>query len=138
MRLAGTTFKEAGKEFPKGTVLFKEGDIGTEMYLINSGEVRLSRKTTQGNVVLATLGFGEFFGEMSVITNKPRTVTAETISDCRLNVISKDILETLITGNPLVALSILKKLVFRLEDTYNLIGDLYTKHVKQNKLRNVS
>ncbi|OHB87472.1 MAG: hypothetical protein A3D13_07850 [Planctomycetes bacterium RIFCSPHIGHO2_02_FULL_40_12] len=138
MRLAGTTFKEAGKEFPKGTVLFKEGDVGTEMYLINSGEVKLSRKTIHGNVVLATLGFGEFFGEMSVITNKPRTVTAETISDCRLNVISKDILETLITGNPLVALSILKKLVFRLEDTYDLIEDLYIKHVKQDKLRNVS
>lgn len=133
MRLAGTTFKEAGKEFPRGTVLFKEGDIGTEMYLINSGEVRLSRKTKQGNVVLATLGFGEFFGEMSVITNKPRTITAEAVSDCRLNVISKDVLETLVTGNPLVALSILKKLVFRLEDAYKLIENLYAKHIKQDK-----
>ena len=57
MRLASTTFKEAGRKFPKGTVLFKEGDTGTEMYLINSGEVRLSRKTSHGNVVLATLGF---------------------------------------------------------------------------------
>ena len=133
MRLAGTTFKEAGKEFPKGTVLFKEGDIGTEMYLINSGEVKLSKKTTQGNVVLAILGFGEFFGEMSVITNKPRTITAEAVSDCRLNVISKDVLETLVTGNPLVALSILKKLMFRLEDAYELIEDLYVKHIKQDK-----
>ena len=133
MRLAGTSFKEAGKEFPKGTVLFKEGDIGTEMFLINSGEVRLSRKTKQGIVVLATLGFGEFFGEMSVITNKPRTITAEAVSDCRLNVISKDVLETLVTGNPLVALSILKKLMFRLEDAYALIEDLYIKHIKKDK-----
>ena len=133
MRSAGTTFKEAGKEFSKGAVLFKEGDIGTEMYLINSGEVRLSRKTKQGIVVLATLGFGEFFGEMSVITNKPRTITAEAVSDCRLNVISKDVLETLVTGNPLVALSILKKLMFRLEDAYGLIEDLYVKHIKQDK-----
>ncbi len=135
MRLAGTSFKEAGKEFPKGTVLFKEGDIGTEMFLINSGEVRLSRKTKQGNVVLATLGFGEFFGEMSVITNEPRTITAEAVSDCRLNVISKDVLETLVTGNPLVALSILKKLMFRLEDAYGLIEDLYVKHIKQDKMK---
>ncbi len=133
MRLTGTAFKEAGKEFPKGTVLFKEGDIGTEMYLINSGEVKLSRKTKQGDVVLATLGFGEFFGETSVITNKPRTITAETVSDCRLNVISKDVLETLLTGNPLVALSILKKLMFRLESAYDLIEDLYVKHIKQDK-----
>ena len=125
MRLAGKTFKEVGKEFPKGTVVFTEGDLGSEMYLICSGEVKLTRKTPKGEVVLATLGFGEFFGEMSVITNKPRTITAETVSDCRLNVISKDILETLVSSNPLVALSILKKLVLRLENAYDQIGELF-------------
>lgn len=133
MGLAGPAFKDVGKEFPKGTILFKEGDEGREMYLINSGEVKLSRKTPQGDVVLARLGFGEFFGEMSVITNKPRTDTAETLSDCRLNVITKDVLETLVAGKPLVALSILKKLMFRLESAYDLIEDLYVKYIKLDK-----
>ena len=133
MGLAGSAFKDVGKEFPKGTILFKEGDEGKEMYLINSGEVKLSRKTPQGDVVLASLGFGEFFGEMSVITNQPRTVTAETVTNCRLNVITKDILETLVAGKPLVALSILKKLMFRLENAYDLIEDLYVKHIKLDK-----
>ncbi len=133
MRSTATTFKDAAKDFPRGTVLFGEGDIGTEMYLINSGEVRLSRKTEQGVVVLGVLGFGEFFGEMSVITNKPRTITAEVVSDCRLNVISKDVLETLVTGNPLVALSILKKLMFRLEDAYGLIEEFFVKQIKQDE-----
>lgn len=132
MRLADKTFKEVGREFSKGTVLFKEGDTGTEMYLVCSGEVKLTRKTPNGEIVLAVLGFGEFFGEMSVITNQPRTVTAEVVSDCRLNIISKDILETLISSNPLVALSILKKLLFRLESAYNQIEDLFnSKYVKQ-------
>lgn len=135
MRLGGPSFKEAGKEFPKGTIFFKEGDEGKEMYLINSGEVKLSRRTPHGNIVLATLGFGEFFGEMSVITNKPRTITAEAATDCRLNVISKNVLETLITGNPLVALSILKKLVLRLESAYDHIEDLFVKHLKQEEDR---
>ncbi len=133
MGLAGSAFTDVGKEFPKGTILFKEGDEGKEMYLINSGEVKLSRKTPQGDVVLASLGFGEFFGEMSVITNQPRTITAETVTDCRLNVITKDILETLVAGKPLVALSILKKLMFRLEHAYDLIEDLYVKHIKLDK-----
>ena len=133
MGLAGSAFKDVGKEFQKGTVLFKEGDEGKEMYLINAGEVKLSRKTSQGDVVLAKLGFGEFFGEMSVITNKPRTDTAEAVTDCRLNVITKDILETLVAGKPLVALSILKKLMFRLESAYDLIEDLYVKHIKLDK-----
>ncbi len=113
--------------------MFKEGEIGKEMYLINSGEVRLSRKTQQGTVYMATLGFGEFFGETSVITNKPRSITAETVSECKLNVISKDVLETLVTGNPLVALSILKKLMFRLEGAYDLIEDLHVIRMKQDK-----
>lgn len=133
MGLAGSAYKDVGKEFPKGTILFKEGDEGKEMFLINSGEVKLSRKTSHGDVILAKLGFGEFFGEMSVITNQPRTVTAETLTDCRLNVITKDILETLVAGKPLVALSILKKLMFRLENAYDLIEDLYVKHIKQDK-----
>lgn len=133
MGLAGSAYKEVGKEFPKGTILFKEGDEGKEMYLINSGEVKLCRKTSQGDVVLARLGFGEFFGEMSVITNQPRTISAETVTDCRLNVITKDILETLVAGKPLVALSILKKLMFRLEDAYDHIEDLHVKHIKRDK-----
>jgi len=133
MGLAGSAFKDVGKEFPKGTILFREGDEGKEMYLINSGEVKLSRKTPQGDVVLARLGFGEFFGEMSVITNSPRTVAAETLTDCRLNVITKDVLETLVDGKPLVALSILKKLMFRLEGAYDLIEDLYVKNIKLDK-----
>ena len=82
---------------------------------------------------MANLGFGEFFGEMSVITNLPRTITAEAVTDCRLNVITKDILETLVAGKPLVALSILKKLMFRLEGAYDLIEDLYVKHIKNDK-----
>ncbi len=133
MGLAGSAFKDVGKEFPKGTIMFKEGDEGKEMYLINSGEVKLSRKTSQGDIILARLGFGEFFGEMSVITNQPRTVTAETVTDCRLNIITKDILETLVAGKPLVALSILKKLMFRLENAYDLIEDLHVKHIKLDK-----
>ena len=48
MRLAGKTFKEVGKEFPKRTVVFTEGDPGNEMYLICSGEVKLTRKKSKG------------------------------------------------------------------------------------------
>ena len=124
MSLAGKAFKEAGKDIPKGTVLFKEGDKGDEMYLICSGEVKLTRKTTNGEIILTVLGFGEFFGEMSVITNKPRSINAETVTDCRLNIISKNVLETLVSSNPLVALKKKKKMIFRLESAYDKIEEL--------------
>jgi CRP-like cAMP-binding protein len=54
--------------------------------------------------------------------------------DCRLNVISKDILETLISSNPLVALSILKKLVLRLENAYDQIEELFSSKIKKAEI----
>jgi CRP/FNR family transcriptional regulator, cyclic AMP receptor protein len=122
--------KDSGKSFPKGTVFFKEGDIGTEMYLINEGDVLITRKVGGVDVVLAELGAGEFFGEMALITNRPCTVGAEAVTDCKLTVVNKDTLETLIASNPLVALSLTKKLVLKLEKAYTEIESLFKKSHK--------
>lgn len=122
--------KDSGRYFPKGTVFFKEGDSGAEMYLINDGEVRITRKVDGVDVVLAELGVGEFFGEMSLITNRVCSVSAEAITDCKLTVVNKDTLETLIASNPLVALSLTKKLVFKLEKAYAEIESLFKKSHK--------
>lgn len=122
--------KDSGRSFPKGTVFFKEGDRGTEMYLINDGDIQITRKVDGVEVVLAELGAGEFFGEMSLITNRPCSVSAEAITDCKLTVVNKDTLETLIVSNPLVALSLTKKLIFKLEKAYSEIENLLKKSHK--------
>src|SRR5437773_1238057 len=67
-----TLFQRFGKEFPKGTVLFSEGQPGKEMFVLQSGKVAISKKVRDVEKVLATLGPGEFFGEMAIISNKPR------------------------------------------------------------------
>ncbi|HEX7150977.1 MAG TPA: cyclic nucleotide-binding domain-containing protein [Thermoanaerobaculia bacterium] len=62
----------------EGSVIITEGDPGSSMYLIVSGEVKIyTRSTTvgSGTVYLAKLGEGDFFGEVSVLTGKPRTAT---------------------------------------------------------------
>ncbi len=128
--LVDEILKDSGGVFPKGTVFFKEGDIGTEMYLINEGTVQIIKKVDGMDVVLAELGAGEFFGEMSLITNRPCTVSAEAIADCKLTVVNKDTLETLIASNPLVALSLTKKLVLKLEKAYTEIESLFKKSHK--------
>ncbi len=130
MVFADEILKDSGRSFPKGTVFFKEGDRGTEMYLINDGDVRITRKVDGVEVVLAELGTGEFFGEMSLITNRPCSVSAEAITDCKLTVVNKDTLETLIASNPLVALSLTKKLVLKLEKAYAEIESLFKKSHK--------
>jgi hypothetical protein len=59
----------------EGSVIISEGDPGSSMYLIVSGEVKVYTRGTAGTVYLAKLGEGDFFGEVSVLTGKPRTAT---------------------------------------------------------------
>ena len=59
----------------EGSVIINEGDTGASMYLIASGEVKVYTRGTAGTLYLANLGEGDFFGEVSVLTGKPRTAT---------------------------------------------------------------
>jgi cAMP-dependent protein kinase regulator len=62
----------------EGSVIVAEGDAGTSVYIIASGEVKVYTRgagSSGGTVYLARLGEGDFFGEVSVLTGKPRTAT---------------------------------------------------------------
>lgn len=59
----------------QGSVIISEGDPGTSMYIIVSGEVKVYTRGKGGVIYLACLGEGDFFGEVSVLTGKPRTAT---------------------------------------------------------------
>ncbi|HEX7832131.1 MAG TPA: cyclic nucleotide-binding domain-containing protein [Thermoanaerobaculia bacterium] len=59
----------------EGSVIISEGDPGTSMYVIVSGEVKVYTRGKGGTLYLANLGEGDFFGEVSVLTGKPRTAT---------------------------------------------------------------
>src|SRR5438105_12720146 len=76
-----------GKTFPAGTILFSEGDDGEEMYVIQSGRVQLTRMVRGREAHLATLPPGEFFGEMAIVNNQPRSATATVLEDAHLLVI---------------------------------------------------
>jgi len=59
----------------EGSVIINEGDPGTSMYVIASGAVKVYTRSNNGTLYLAQLGEGDFFGEVSVLTGKPRTAT---------------------------------------------------------------
>jgi len=92
-------FQRFGKEFPMGTVLFREGDVGREMYVLQSGKISISKKVRDVEKVLAILGPGEFFGEMAIISNKPRNASATVEDDARVLVIDPRTFEAMIRGN---------------------------------------
>lgn len=109
-------FQRFGKEFKRGTPLFREGEPGKEMYVLQSGRVAISKKVRDVEKVLAVLGPGEFFGEMAIISNKPRNASATVEEDARLLVIDPKTFEMMIRGNSEIAVRMIKKLAERLSD----------------------
>ena len=119
-----TLFNKFGKELPKGTVLFREGEPGKEMFVLQSGKVAIAKKVRDVEKVLAILGPGEFFGEMAIISNKPRNASATIEQDARLLVIDPKTFEGMIRGNSEIAVRMIKKLAERLSDADAQIENL--------------
>jgi len=111
-----TLFQRFGKEFSKGIVLFKEGEPGKEMFVIQSGKVAITKSVRDVEKTLAVLGPGEFFGEMAIISNKPRNASANVLEDARLLVIDPKTFEAMIRGNAEIAVRMIKKLAERLSE----------------------
>jgi CRP-like cAMP-binding protein len=120
-------FQRFGREFPKGTILFREGEPGREMFVVQTGKVAISKNVGDVEKVLVTLGQGEFFGEMSILNNKPRSATATCADDAKLLVIDSKTFEAMIRGNAEIAIRMIKKLADRLQEADNQIENLLFK-----------
>src|SRR5689334_19388057 len=107
---------------PQNTRLFRQGDSGDAMYLIESGRVRISiRDDDKQEVTLAELAQGDFFGEMSIIDGRNRSADAKVIEDSRLAILSREAFLIFVRGNPDVALEMLSALTDRLRRTDELL-----------------
>ncbi len=103
--------------FAKGSVLFREGDDGDEMYIVQSARVAIKKKLKDGDAVLATLEKGDFFGEMAILERQPRSATAEVVEEGDLIVISSEVFGDMIKANPEIAIRMLRKYSIRLRET---------------------
>ncbi len=119
-----TLFQRFGKEFAKGTILFREGEAGKDMYVLQSGRIAISKRVRDVEKTLAVLGPGEFFGEMAIIANKPRNATATVSEDAKLLVIDSKTFEAMIRGNAEIAVRMIKKLAERLSEADAQIENL--------------
>lgn len=117
-------FQRFGRVVPSGIILFHENDPGEEMFIIQTGKVKISKKVRNVEKTLVVLGKGEFFGEMAILNDKPRSATAEVVEDSEILVIDRKTFETMIRGNAEIALRIIKKLSARLQEADNQIENL--------------
>src|SRR4051794_40096906 len=114
-------FARFGRDFAAGEVLFQEGEVGNHMFVIQSGQVRVSKRIGPNDKVLAVLGAGEFVGEMAILNGKPRTATATVVEAAQCLIISAKTLEAMISKNSEIALRLIKKLASRLDSADALV-----------------
>jgi CRP-like cAMP-binding protein len=103
------------RTFPSGTVLFREGEPGSEMFVIQRGRVQLTRRVGKDETVLAELPAGEFFGEMAIVNNRPRSATATVTEEATMLVLDAKTFETMIRESTEIAVRLIRKLAGRLE-----------------------
>ena len=117
-------FERFGRTFPAGSVVFCEGDPGAELYVIQSGRVEISRKIRGREMHFVTLAAGEFFGEMAIVNNKPRSATATVLEEARMLVLDARTFEAMVRGNSEIAIRLVKKLAARLDQANQQVEKL--------------
>ncbi|MCS6800161.1 MAG: Crp/Fnr family transcriptional regulator [Myxococcota bacterium] len=135
---ADSLFARFGVACPAGTILFHEDEPGNTMYVIQSGQVRIRKHAAGGEKTLALLGPGEFFGEMAILNAKPRTATAEAVTDCRLLVIDARTFEQMVVSNAEIAVRLIRKLARRLDSANELIEILMHRDPKARVILGLS
>ena len=113
-----------------GAHVFRAGDEGDAMYLIEEGKVRICVRAKDGNeVTLTELERGDFFGEMALLDGKRRSADAIVAEDARLAVLSREHFLSFVRRNPNVALEMLTALTNRLRHTDELLRHSVTRNV---------
>ncbi|MCQ2575382.1 MAG: Crp/Fnr family transcriptional regulator [Treponema sp.] len=109
-------FERFAKEYEPGQVIISEYEPGDSFYLIQSGKVQLVKCVNGTSKNLDILKPGEFFGEMAILDNSPRSATCMASGHVKCLEFNKENFELLITGNPQIALVLLKLFCKRIYD----------------------
>jgi|GEM_PF-537300 len=105
------------RSFKRGSLMFIEGEMGTEMFIIRRGKVRVLKQEGDKAIELAVLGPGSVLGELSLLDHQPRGATAQVIEDCTATVIDETTLNATLAVVPSWLSNIINVVVKRLRDT---------------------
>jgi len=113
-----------GVSLPGGTTVFRQGDPGGSVYVIRAGRVRVLKESSGRQRIVTTLGPGDFFGEMAVVTGRPRSATVEVVEDAELLKVPAGKLQEMVAGTGEVAIRLIRHLAERLENANRFIDVL--------------
>jgi CRP/FNR family transcriptional regulator, cyclic AMP receptor protein len=117
---------------PKGKVLWEQGEPGNALYVVLSGAVEIAvKKQTGERLVIETAGPGEFFGEISLLDDGPRSAGALALEDCELIEVDRGDLDELFRLKPSAAMDLLASLGKRLRETSRLLRGSAAKDINE-------
>jgi CRP/FNR family cyclic AMP-dependent transcriptional regulator len=110
---------------PRGSAIMRAGDPVDSLYIVISGRLKVMMGEADGKeVILSILGPGEFFGEMGLIDDNPRSATVVAIEPCELLSVSKPAFKKCLVENVALAMAVMRVLVRRLREADRKIGSL--------------
>ena len=113
------------KSAPRSSTIVAGGDPTDSLYIVVSGRLKVMMSDSEGKeVILAILGPGEFFGEMGLIDDEPRSATVVTIEPCELLSILKRDFKKCLADNFEMTMAVMRGLVKRLREADRKIGSL--------------
>ena len=108
-------------EFDAGQYIFREGDLGTEMFIVHEGRVEILHEHPEGTRQLAVLEKGDFFGEMSILEELPRNASAKALSKVKVIMIDGATFDSMLRANPEISVRIMRKLSRRVRQADELL-----------------
>jgi CRP/FNR family cyclic AMP-dependent transcriptional regulator len=116
-QLEGVAAGSARRSYPRGRTIVAEGEASQSMYILLAGRAKVQRSDSEGKeVILAVIGSGEFFGEMSLIDDAPRSASVITLETCEFMAVGKDIFKTILMQSPELCMAVMRGLVRRLRE----------------------
>ena len=126
---AGKVSEALKTPYKKGDVIYSVNDVSDCVYLVHSGSVALE---TKNGMVLGTLGEGELFGEVGLITSELRTVTVRAHTDCILVKITEALFRKKIRSADPICNAIIRGLALRISDA-NALAEKYWRELSVYK-----
>jgi CRP/FNR family transcriptional regulator, cyclic AMP receptor protein len=126
-------------ELKGGSRLFRVGDSGDAMYIIESGRVRITVTDADGReVILASLGHGDFFGEMAMLDGHGRSADATVTEDSCLAVLTRENFLTFVSSDARIVLEMLSAITRRLRRTDDLLRHRVSRNANEEDARNLT
>ena len=107
--------------FHSREILFRQGDVTKETYIIISGEAEVITEEPEGETTVATIGQHQFIGEIATLLDVPRTATVVALTHLATLVISKEEFYRIVTEDPFIGIEVMRELARRLFKTTTLL-----------------